>query len=199
MTHRGRDVGEKAMDAAAAGVLAAAVGVGGTLGSAWLTGRRGDAARRHEWERLERTRLADLTAQRVQEALAARREAYTAFNAAARHYLACLSDHAHALRLDAAADPAETLDAVESARVEYRQRYAEAQMIVPDAVLAEVRLANNSVGAVYGILARLTRGGADEGDEVEVARRRIKEGWRVLARMRATMRADLRVTAPSHE
>ena len=50
------------MDSAVAGLLVAVVGVGGTLGSAWLTQRRGDASRREEWERLERTRLAELTA-----------------------------------------------------------------------------------------------------------------------------------------
>ncbi|MGW2963748.1 hypothetical protein ACWDGI_35555 [Streptomyces sp. NPDC001220] len=54
------------MDSAVTGLLAAVVGVGGTLGSAWLTQRRGDTLRREEWDRLERARLAELDAQRQQ-------------------------------------------------------------------------------------------------------------------------------------
>lgn len=186
------------MDAAWAGLLAAVVGVGGTLGSAWLTQRRSDAARREEWERLERSRLADLADQRAQERLAARRAAYTAFNAASRHYLACLNDHAHALR-SGTADSHKSLDAVETARTEFRQRYAEAQMIVSDAVLTEVRRAHTCLGKVYGILARLSRGAAEDGDDIATARDSIKECWQVLSRARATMRADLKVTGPSYE
>ncbi|MFE2529335.1 hypothetical protein ACFXEL_34500 [Streptomyces sp. NPDC059382] len=86
------------MDAAWVGLLAAAVGVGGTLGSAWLTQRRNDAVRREEWDRLERSRLVDLADQRARERLAGRSAAYTAFNAATRHYLACLNDRVDALQ-----------------------------------------------------------------------------------------------------
>ncbi|MFF2810407.1 hypothetical protein ACFVT2_25215 [Streptomyces sp. NPDC058000] len=186
------------MDAAVAGLLAALVGVGGTLGSAWLTQRRSDADRREEREHLERTRRAELAAQHTQDGLAARQSTYTAFNAAARNYLACLNDHAHALQRDPV-EPDETLDAMETARIEFRQRYAEAQMVVPDTVLAEVRRANTALGGIYGILVRLTRGAAADGDTLGTARNRIKQSWRVLSDMRATMRADLRVTGPSHE
>jgi hypothetical protein len=185
------------VDSAVAGLLAAVVGVGGALGSAWLTQRRGDASRREEWERLERTRLAELAAQQRQAGLEERRAAYTAFNAAARHYLATLNDHAHVLRL-VADDPQESLATVDTARVEYRQRYAEAQMIAPDTVLVELRRVNTSLGSVYGVLARLTRGTAREGDDIATARAEIKEGWRVLSRMRATMRTDLDAPGPSH-
>jgi hypothetical protein len=186
------------MDAAVTGLLAAVVGVGGTLGSAWLTQRRGDASRREEWERLERTRLAELDAQRAESGRAARRVAYTEFNAAARHYLATLNDHGHVLRLGAD-DPQESLATVDTARVEYRRRYAEAQMIVPDTVLAEVRRVNTSLGSVYGVLARLTRGTPREDDDIATAPAEIKETWQTLSRMRATMRTDLNVTDPSHD
>jgi hypothetical protein len=186
------------MDAAWAGLLAAVVGVGGTLGSAWLTQRRNDAARREEWERLERSRLADLADQRARERLTARRAAYTAFNAAARHYLACLNDHAHALRRGTAGTD-ESLDAMETARTEFRRQYAEAQMIVPDAVLTEVRQAHLCLGKVYGILSRLSHGAAEDGDDIATARDGMHECWQILSRVRATMRTDLRVTGPSHE
>jgi len=186
------------MDSAVTGLLAAVVGVGGTLGSAWVTQRRSDASRREEWERVERTRLAELAAQRAESGMEARRTAYTEFNAAARHYLATLNDHSHLLRIGAD-DPQESLTTVETARVDYRRRYAEAQMIVPDTVLAEVRRVDTGLGSLYGSLARLTRGTAREGDGIETIRADIKQGWRDLSRMRATMRTDLGVTGPSHE
>ncbi|MET9968078.1 hypothetical protein ABZZ80_19660 [Streptomyces sp. NPDC006356] len=185
------------MDSAVAGLLAAVVGVGGTLGSAWLTQRRGDASRREEWERLERSRRAELAAQQAESSREARRTVYTEFNAAARHYLAILNDHAHVLRIGY--DPQESLATVETARAEYRRQYAEAQMTVPDTVLAEVRLVDIGLGSVYGILARLSHDTAREGDDIEDARHKIKQGWRDLSRMRATMRTDLGVTEPSHE
>ncbi|MGX4689411.1 hypothetical protein [Streptomyces sp. JNUCC 63] len=185
------------MDTAVAGLLAAAVGVAGTLGSAWLTQRRGDALRREEWERMDRVRRTELEAQRADTGREARRAAYTELNAAARHYLATLSDHCHALRAGGDGTSQESLTAMETARVEYRRRYAEAQMIVPDAVLTEVRRANHCLGGVYGGLVRLTRGTARDGDDLTAVRDAIRGGWDVLARMRAAMRTDLGVTGPT--
>ena len=132
----------------------------------------------------------------MDSAVAGRKVAYTAFNATARRYLAILVDHAHVLRLGAE-DPQESLATVDTARVEYHLRYAEAQMIVPDTVLAGVRQVNASLGSVHGVLARLTRITTREGDDITAARAETKEGWRVLSRMRAAMRTDLNVTGPS--
>ncbi|MFF7788417.1 hypothetical protein [Streptomyces sp. NPDC007991] len=185
------------MDSAVAGLLAAAVGVGGTLGSAWLTQRRGDVSRREEWERLEGTRRAEMAARRAESGREARRAAYTEFNAAARHYLATLNDHSHVLRIGY--DPKESLATVEAARVDYRRRYAEAQMIVPDIVLTEVRRVDSDLNSVYGVLARLTRGTTRDGDGIEDVRDAIKQGWQDLSRMRTTMREDLGVRRPSPE
>ncbi|MEU2447907.1 hypothetical protein ABZ588_30935 [Streptomyces althioticus] len=191
------------MDAAMAGLLTAAVGVAGTLGSAWLTQNRGDALRREEWERQDRARRAESDAQRADTGRAALRESYTELNAAARHYLTTLSDYYHALRAVSDGVPQEsvtadeTLAAVEAARVEYRRLYAEAQMIVPDAVLVEVRRASHRLGAVYGALIRLTRGTAREGDDLAAVRDAVQETWDVLARMRVAMRRDLGTTGPS--
>ncbi|MFB7934987.1 MULTISPECIES: hypothetical protein [Streptomyces] len=183
------------MDSAAAGLLAAVVGVGGTLGSAWLTQRRGDVSRREEWERLEGTRRAEIAAQLAESGREARTAAYTEFNAAARHYLATLNDHSHVLRIGY--DPQESLAVVEAARVDYRRRHAEAQMIVPDVVLTEVKRVDSDLNAVYGVLARLTRGTTREGDDIEGVRDAIRKGWQDLSRMRTAMREDLGVTRPS--
>ena len=182
------------MDASVAGLLAAAVGVGGTLGSAWLTQRRSDAARREEWERLERTRVTELSASRAEAALEARRVAYTAYNTAARHYLACLRDHSQTLGSGAAGDPVASLEALDTSRTELRRQYAEAQLTVPDPVLEEIRRVNRHLGALYGTLIRLTRGVPREGDDLTAAQAAVREGWELLRRMRHAMRTDLGVT-----
>ncbi|MFD3876542.1 hypothetical protein ACFV2I_29240 [Streptomyces microflavus] len=185
------------MDATVVGLLAAVVGVGGTLGSAWLTHRSGAAARREEWQRIEQNRLAGLAVEQRQSGLQERKACYAAFNAAGRHYLATLSDHAHVLR-HGAEDPRESLAEVDAARAEYGRQYAEAQMVVPDTVLAELRTVNAALGSVYGCLARLTRGAPREGDDIDAVRSEVRRAWQFLTRMRATMRADLDVTGPSH-
>ncbi|MEV7151970.1 hypothetical protein AB0O05_36345 [Streptomyces sp. NPDC093084] len=185
------------MDSAVTGLLAALVGVGGTLGSAWLTQRRADALRREEWDRVERSRRAERADERRQSGREARQAAYTGFNASARHYLATLNDHAHVLR--DGGDPRESLDAVESARVDYRRSYAEAQMIVPDTVLAEVRKVDRGLGSVYGSLARATRDRGRDGDDPDSVRTVIGQGWRDLSDTRAAMRADLDVTGPTRD
>ncbi|MFE7093206.1 hypothetical protein [Streptomyces erythrochromogenes] len=186
------------MDVAWVGLLAAAVGVGGTLGSAWLTQRRNDVARREEWDRLERSRLADRADQRTQERLAARSAAYTAFNATTRNHLAHLNDHVHALQQGTAGTD-DALGALEIARKEFRQIYAEAQLVVPDTVLTELRQAHLSTAQAYAILSRLSRGTAEDGDDIGTAQDSINHCWDVLFQVRATMRADLNVTGPSNE
>ncbi|WP_051782644.1 MULTISPECIES: hypothetical protein [unclassified Streptomyces] len=186
------------MDAAWVGLLAAAVGVGGTLGSAWLTQRRNDVARREEWDRVERSRLADRADQRTQERLAARSAAYTAFNATTRNYLAYLNDHVHALQRGAA-ETDDALGALETARKEFRQIYAEAQLIVPDTVLPELRQVHLSTAQAYAILSRLSRGTAEDGEDINAAQDSINHCWDVLFQVRAMMRADLNATGPSYE
>ncbi|WP_405590397.1 hypothetical protein [Streptomyces sp. NBC_01190] len=109
-----------------------------------------------------------------------------------------MNDHAHVLLRPGAEDPHAALAAVDTARADYRQRYAEAQMIVPDAVFDEVREVNTALGAVYGTLVRLTRGMPREGDDLPGVQRGVRQGWRLLSRMRAAMRTDLDVTEPSH-
>ncbi|GAA2115616.1 hypothetical protein GCM10009759_60660 [Kitasatospora saccharophila] len=182
------------MDAAAlAAVIAAVVGVLGTLASALLTQRRSDAARREERELAERSRRADREEARNTAARTELRACYVALNTAARQYLTALNDHAHALRREQPSSIAETA-AVEAARTEYRQRYAEAQMTVPDAVLAEISRANRRLGALYGALARNAHGTARPGDDLASCFAAVDAAWDGLAVLRHAMRADLGIT-----
>ncbi|MFJ7070051.1 hypothetical protein [Streptomyces sp. NPDC101115] len=100
-----------------------------------------------------------------------------------------MNDHAHVLRIGH--DPQESLVTVGAARSDYRRRYAEAQMTVPDSDLTEVRLVDSRLGSGYGMPARLTRRTARGSEDVESVRDEIKQGWRLLSGMRATMRTDL--------
>ncbi|MEV4558708.1 hypothetical protein AB0K51_17185 [Kitasatospora sp. NPDC049285] len=176
-----------------AAVIAAVVGVLGTLASAVLTQRRGDAARREERELTERIRRADRDELRRSTDRTDLRACYVALNTAARQYLTALNDHAHALRRQQPSTAAE-LAAVEAARAEYRQRYAEAQMTVPDAVLAEASRANHRLGVLYGTLVRIAHGTARPGDDLTAYPAAVDAAWDGLAVLRHTMRTDLGIT-----
>jgi hypothetical protein len=93
----------------------------------------------------------------------------------------------------------ETLDAV---RHEYLQRYADAQMIIPEEVFAAAIYANNGLSRLYGIVGRLdgltiidlnSRTTAEEGQEetinsaflyLENVRKRI---WKLRGVMRSNL------------
>ncbi|MEU6238253.1 hypothetical protein [Kitasatospora sp. NPDC047058] len=186
------------MDASGAtALLVAVVGVVGTLASALLTQRRGDAARREERELGERRELAERHAQQRSADLAERRASYTTLNTAARDYLTALNDHAHALRLaPAGADAGETATALEHARAAYRRRYAEAQMVVPDGVLVEVSLANRRLSALYGCLKRITNGTPAQSEDLDAVAAAVDEAWTRLRLLRHTMRRDLGISTP---
>ncbi|WP_327674559.1 hypothetical protein [Kitasatospora sp. NBC_00458] len=175
-------------------LLVAVVGVAGTLASALLTQRRGDAARREERDLADRQRREELAGQREAVDLAERRAGYTALNIAARQYLTALNDYAHALRRDpAAAEPA--LAVLDTVRTEYLQRYAEAQMTVPDLVLAEVSRANRVLSGLYGRLMRIGHGMPEPEGELAALTGAVEAGWDQLALLRATMRTDLGISA----
>ncbi|MFB6891631.1 hypothetical protein ACFCX4_20265 [Kitasatospora sp. NPDC056327] len=184
-------------------LLVAVVGVAGTLASALLTQRRSDALRREERELTDRLRREEAAEQRRTVDLAERRAGYTAYNIAARQFLSALNDAMHALRRDPATAGPE-LATMEALRVEYRNCYAEAQMAVPDRVLAEVTRANRSLSTVYGILKRLAHGSAgqagpvgptDRDESLATAVGAIETCWTHLARLRVTMRRDLGISA----
>ncbi|MEV6978094.1 hypothetical protein [Kitasatospora sp. NPDC093806] len=175
-------------------LLVAVVGVAGTLASALLTQRRGDTVRRDERELAERRRREERDEQRAALELAERRAGYTAFNIAARQYLSALNYYAHALRRDLPGGAAAELAAVDAVRNDYLQRYAEAQMAVPDQVLAEVSHTNRVLGALYGTLVRIGHGTPDPGEDLTTTATAVESAWSHLATLRTTMRADLGIS-----
>ncbi|MBO8202232.1 hypothetical protein JW613_28665 [Streptomyces smyrnaeus] len=167
------------MSAVIAAMITAVVGVLGTLFAPVLTQRI--TARQRVEERAEADRL-----RRLEE----RRAAYTAMNRASRQFSTLLKDALHRLRDDVYTDHERT--ALEEARLDYRDRYAEAQMIVPEHILDASRAVNRVLAGVDAAVKRLDRGRARDGETPDSVRLTLTtEGDRELAAMRRLMREDL--------
>ncbi|WP_369204082.1 hypothetical protein [Streptomyces sp. PU-14G] len=170
------------MTAVVAAMITAVVGVLGTLFAPVLTQRI--SARQRAEERVETERL-----RRFEE----RRTAYTSMNRASRQFSTLLKDALHRLRDGVYTDHERT--ALEEARLEYRDRYAEAQMIVPERVLEASRAANRVLAEADGAVKRIDRGRPLEGEDPDTVRHTLTaEGDPALAAMRHLMREDLGVT-----
>ncbi|MCC3771980.1 hypothetical protein [Streptomyces sp. UNOC14_S4] len=174
------------MDVNGAGApVAAAVGVAGTLLSALLTQRAAARGRRREQERAERAERVRARAREDEE----RRACYVALNTASRQYLAALTDHLYALAR--AEDPRAVRQRLTEARDLHRDVYAEAQVRLPDPVLALAGEVTRALGTAYGRLRRLDDGVPRPGDSLDAVRAEIDALWERLRELRGGMRADL--------
>lgn len=81
---------------------------------------------------------------------------------------------------------------MEEARRDYRDRYAESQLIVPEAVLVASREVNVFLAATDAA-KRLDRGIARDGESAEQALLDLKAAEPALTAMRRIMREDLGV------
>lgn len=173
----------------------AVVGVVGTLLSALLTQRASDRTKRLELEHADRRRLEDLASQRDQVGVEQRRTAYVALNKAARQHLTALTDHLHVLLRDE--DRQESRGQLDEARATHRDCYAEAQLIVPDPVLAVAGSVSKGLSTTYGMIKRLDNGTPRAGDSLEAVQVEIDALWTLLRHMRHQMRTNLGVTSGS--
>lgn len=170
-------------------LLAAVVGVVGTLLSALLTQRAADRSRQREQERAEQARERRGEAQEL-------RSCYVALNTATRQYLAALTDQLHAL--DRGEDPRSVRQRLTEARDQHRDVYAEAQLRVPERVLALAGDLSRELGAVYGMVRRLDDGAPRDTDSAAGAQERIDALWRQLRQVRGEMRADVGAGRDGH-
>ncbi|MFD9076188.1 hypothetical protein ACFVZ2_40315, partial [Streptomyces lasiicapitis] len=76
-------------------------------------------------------------------------------------------------------------------RLDNRDRYAEAQMIVPQRIMQASRDVNSVLAHGDATTKRLDRGVARPDENVEAALHALKAAEPLLAHMRALMRADL--------
>jgi hypothetical protein len=168
------------MTAAVTAMITAVVGVLGTLFAPVLS-QRLTARQRDEENRAAEER------RRFEE----RRDAYTAMNRASRQFHTLLKDALHRLR-DGVYGDAER-DQLEETRRDYRDRYAQAQMIVPERILEASRSVNEVLAGIDAAVKRLDRGVARDGESAEGALLELKEAEPRLSAMRRLMREDLGV------
>ncbi|WP_019072843.1 hypothetical protein [Streptomyces hokutonensis] len=169
------------MTAAVTAMITAVVGVLGTLFAPVLSQRLTARQRAEDVQVAERRRLFE-----------ERRDAYTAMNRSSRHFHTLLKDALHRIR-DGVYTERER-DQLEEARREHRDRYAEAQMVVPERVLDASRAVNEVLVAADAAVKRLDRGLTRDGENAERIMLDLKEAEPRLTAMRRLMRADLGVT-----
>ena len=166
------------MTAAITAMITAVVGVLGTLFAPII------AQRLTARQRVEEAELAD-TRRKFEE----RRAQYTAMNRASRQFHTLLKDALHRIR-DRVYTEQERAQ-LEEARLDHRDRYAEAQMIVPERILQASRDLNRVLANGDAAIKRLDRGLARDGESVERALERLKAADPHLDTMRKLMREDL--------
>ncbi|MFC9932019.1 hypothetical protein [Streptomyces sp. NPDC127190] len=161
-------------------MITAVVGVLGTLLAPVISERRAVRQRAEEAER-------DAQRRTFEE----RRRAYTAMNRSSRQFHTLLKDALHRLRDGVYTD--RDREQLEDARREYRDHYAEAQMIVPERILEASRAVNQVLAGIDAVLKRLDRGIARDGECAGEALLDLKQAEPLLTAMRRLMRDDLGV------
>ncbi|GAA1883814.1 hypothetical protein [Streptantibioticus ferralitis] len=165
-------------------VLIAVVGVAGTLGGALLTQRGAERAKRRE---LEMTRAL----QEVRDNRELRRGCYTQLHRDARQFATALSRHLYIMRDRPAGD--EDVRALEESKDTHRDRWSEALMIAPDAVIVPAHELNEALTRVYGQVKRLEQGNPRPGETPQSAFEAQQALWSLIGTMRDAMRRDLGV------
>ncbi|WP_327369512.1 hypothetical protein [Streptomyces sp. NBC_01217] len=169
------------MTVAITAMITAVAGVLGTLFAPVL------AQRLSVRQRAEEARLAG-----EQRKFEERRTQYTAMNRASRQFHTLLKDALHRIRDGVYTDQERTQ--LEEARLDHRDRYAEAQMIVPERILQASRDLNRVLAAGDAAIKRLDRRLARDGESVERALEELRAADPCLDTMRELMRQDLGVT-----
>lgn len=120
-----------------------------------------------------------------------RRTAYTEMNRASRYFHTLLKDALHRIRDGVYSE--EDRHELEVARRDYRDRYAAAQMIVPERVLTASREVNVVLAGADAATKRIDRGLAVEDETTASVLSHLKEAEARLTSMMRLMREDLGV------
>ncbi|MET9518254.1 hypothetical protein [Streptomyces sp. NPDC002994] len=185
------------------GLLIAMVGVGGTLGAALLTQNRADRTkhmelqaateqRREERGHAEELLQAEQARQWQRESLERRRACYITLNTASRQYVTEMTNYLYALQRSQDVDT--SLKNLEAGRLAFRESYAEAQMVLPDAVLRAASMAKKRLNAAYGKLRKYGGAPSTYAEELATLEGELnQEVWPYLGALKQSMRADLGV------
>ncbi|MEU5284886.1 hypothetical protein N7925_03410 [Streptomyces sp. CA-278952] len=180
----------------------AVVGVAGTLGAAQLTQSRADRTKRLELQTLtqqqredrdhaERVRQVEAEEAQRRELTTQRRACYITLNTASRQYQTAEINYMYALRTGI--DTQTCLEQMEARRTAHRDSYAEAQMIVPSAVLAAASAASRQLNRGYGTLKQIAASRPLDEAALDEFAAEVETVWILLSQMRHAMRQDLGV------
>ncbi|MFE9636181.1 hypothetical protein [Streptomyces sp. NPDC006463] len=174
-------------------ILIAVLGIGGPLASALLTQRSAGRARDRELRHAREVQADEREYAARQARVEAQRTCYAALSAGTRDFMNAATALLHAVEGREAAG--ELRAELSRARREHRMRHAEAQMLLPDAVMTAAGTANRHLGDLYDLLMRLDATAAGPEEDVAAARESMARAWDALWRMRHVMRVDLGLTA----
>ncbi|MET7621322.1 hypothetical protein [Streptomyces sp. NPDC005408] len=174
-------------------LVIAFLGIVGTLASGLMTQRLAENVKSKELDHSERQRAEERqyeTKRAMEEAV---RACSVMLNTASLDYHSELNNFWYALRADRVTD--DLRSRLDDARREHRARYSEAQMRVPDDVLATADDVHRRLSRIYGVLKRLDGSipPRREGESLEQAHAQIVRLWDQLSEMRRVMRRSIGV------
>ncbi|MFF7332724.1 hypothetical protein [Streptomyces sp. NPDC008150] len=177
------------MSDAVFGLVAAGVGVLGTLISPVFAQRTNARTQQAEFERQQQAVRAQWERERHEQGLLVRRACYSETNAAFRRYRTQQMDYLWHVHRNEVNDIAR--DALEDARHAHHAAFAQAQMVASPAVLAQLDDVAKALSEGYRRTKHLEEGTPDTGDSFEVIEAYLQWIWERWEEMRAVMREDL--------
>ncbi|MEU3514631.1 hypothetical protein ABZ770_04970 [Streptomyces sp. NPDC006654] len=177
------------MGSAAIALLAAVVGVAGTLLAPVLSQKSAARAQRAEFERQQQAAHMQWLREQQRAELAVRRACYIETNAAYRRYRTQQMNYLWHVHLGEVTEKAR--EELETARHAHHAAFAEAQMVASPAVLAQLDDVTKALSEGYRRTKCLEEGHPDEGDTFAVIEAYLQWLWERWEEMRAVMRADL--------
>ncbi len=196
------------MSADVATVVVAILGVAGTLSSPLLAQRIADRAKRQDFEFEMQRRREDRHEDDRRAATQERRAIYAKLNTTARQYEQAIYQYLRVIS-NGPARPGQEAELV-AARETFRELYSDAQMILPDQVLAAAMEMSYGLGQAYGKARRLERRRRSEpsgdppaddlAESIEAARAYCHgDVYQLIIKVRGLMRQDLGVSEPADQ
>ncbi|OKK19578.1 hypothetical protein AMK16_15990 [Streptomyces sp. CB00455] len=185
------------MGSALIGLVAAVVGISGTLIASLLSPRLLARIQSEQFARQQQVAEAEwLREQQVAE-LARRRQGYMNVNAAFRRYRTDLMNFLWTVHKDSVT--VEAREVVEEARRDHHSVFAEAQVVASGAVLAELNNMTKALSETYRRIMCLEEGNPDADGSFDEIRTDFVQLWEQWEKMLDAMRADLGVENSSTE
>ncbi|MFJ8016776.1 hypothetical protein [Streptomyces sp. NPDC096339] len=176
-------------------LVIAFLGIVGTLASGLMTQQLAAKSKAKELDQSARQRVQERQHETERVMMEAVRSCCVMLNTASLDFHSELNHFWHALR--AGRVTGDVRARLDDARREHRARYAEAQMRVPDDVLAVVDGVHRRLNRIYGDLKRLDSeipSGLEDDESLDGAHQQITGLWEQLTQMRRTMRRSIGVT-----